>query len=680
MSFVYPGFLWAFFLLLIPIIVHLFNFRRYKTIYFSRVKFLEEVVEDSKSGAKLKHLLVLLSRLLFLTCLILAFAQPFIPSKEGQKTENLTSIFIDNSYSMQSEGLDGDLLNEVKNQAIEIVKSLENNEKVNFLTGDMQSIHQRYYSKSEVIDMIKEVDFTAKSTEQKEILRLQSDILLNAPEDGNRRIFVLSDFQKKTNKLAELELPEIQTYFYRAEAVNSDNIFIDSVWFESPVHRTNSLVDVHFRVQNNSNQDLTDLNIRLSINGNEPGPKRIAIPANSYIDDKITFTDRTAGIKSAKLAIETSQLFFDDSFYFTYTIKDAVNILLIASKNETTNNLAQLYNLDEFYNATAATIETVVQDDFKDKELIVLNNINKIPSGIMELLDSKLENGGSVVLIPGPELDRSSWNIYLSKHQLPQFGKMDTTNYTLNYFNSDDPLYTGVFETVPDNYKRARLFSHYTLNVSNRQNFMTLFGMNQQNPYLLASKEGNGRLFLMASPITREFTNFQNHALFATTFLRIAETASFIKPLYMTIGRMDNFPLQDQVSEKNPIHLVNETYNIDVIPLITNVSNSRAISFSHLENTINSAGFYQLTDQQKFNETIALNYDRKESSTEVFNDEQVVDEFKNIGWTNASPFELTGKGKVQINQLKATEYWRILLILGLIFIGIEILLLKLWKR
>ena len=92
MSFVYPNFLWALFLLIIPIIIHLFNFRKYKTVYFSKVDFLTEVVEDSKSGNKLKHLLVLLSRLLLITALFLAFAQPFIPTGENQKTENITSM------------------------------------------------------------------------------------------------------------------------------------------------------------------------------------------------------------------------------------------------------------------------------------------------------------------------------------------------------------------------------------------------------------------------------------------------------------------------------------------------------------------------------------------------------------------------------------------------------------
>ncbi len=658
----------------------MFNFRRYKTVYFSRVKYLQEVVEDSKSGAKLKHLLVLLSRLLMLSCLVLAFAQPYIPAEEGEMTENLTSIYLDNSYSMQSQGADGDLLNEVKNQAIEIVKSLAENERVNLLTSDLNSVDQRFYSKSEIIDRIKEIDYSAKSTQLKAVLRMQHDILNNAEEEGNRRVFVLSDFQKKTNSIEDLKLPETQAYYYIANAVNVENIFIDSVWFESPVHRVNSPVDVHFRVENNSAEDLTDLIIRLSINGNEPGPKRLSIPANSFVEDKITFTDRTAGIKEAKLHIETGQLFFDDDFFFTYTIKESVNILLVDNREETGKNLEQLYGLEDYYNATSVNVESLVPDDFVDKELIVLQNIDKIPSGIMELLDQAMKNGGTVVLIPGKNIDATSWNTFLGKHQLPSLNNKDTTSLELSYFNSDDPLYTGVFESTPENYKHPRLFKRYRFGLSNNQQFITLFGTSPTSPYMLYGQRGNGKVVLLASPLNADYTNFQNHALFAATFLRMAETASFQKPLYMTIGEMDNFPLQTAVSEKDPIHLINEELKVDVIPLLINVANARAISFSHLENTISSSGFYELTDQNTFNETVGLNYSRAESYVDPFTNEEVAEQFMNAGWSNAKAFELNGQGKVQINQLKATEYWRILLILALIFVGVEILLLKLWKR
>ena len=78
-EFVNPGFLWGLFALIIPIIIHLFNFKRYKKVYFSNVRFLQELQSETKKQSQLKRWLLFLSRLLAFACIILAFAQPFLP-------------------------------------------------------------------------------------------------------------------------------------------------------------------------------------------------------------------------------------------------------------------------------------------------------------------------------------------------------------------------------------------------------------------------------------------------------------------------------------------------------------------------------------------------------------------------------------------------------------------------
>jgi L-asparagine transporter-like permease len=97
MQFLFPGFLLALAALAIPVIIHLFNFRRYKTVYFSNVRFLREVKEETTSRSKLKHLLVLASRLLALAFLVFAFAQPYIPNKHNQVStgRKYVSVYLD---------------------------------------------------------------------------------------------------------------------------------------------------------------------------------------------------------------------------------------------------------------------------------------------------------------------------------------------------------------------------------------------------------------------------------------------------------------------------------------------------------------------------------------------------------------------------------------------------------
>ena len=183
----------------------------------------------------------------------------------------------------------------------------------------------------------------------------------------------------------------------------------------------------------------------------------------------------------------------------------------------------------------------------------------------------------------------------------------------------------------------------------------------------------------MSSPLDISFTDFQNHALFAATFLRFAETASFQKPLSMTIGDMNNFPFNVNIDEKNPVHLKNEALKVDFIPMMINTGNSRSISFAQVQDVIKESGFYDLTNNAEFNDVLALNYDRKESDIAAYTKDEVVELFNACGWSNAKPLVLDGTGKLEINTLKASEYWRMLLILSLIFFAVEILLLKLWK-
>ena len=79
--FLYPAFLWALMAISIPVIIHLFNFRRYKKVYFTNVKFLKELQHESKSKSRLKEILILIARCLAIASLVFAFSQPIILDK-----------------------------------------------------------------------------------------------------------------------------------------------------------------------------------------------------------------------------------------------------------------------------------------------------------------------------------------------------------------------------------------------------------------------------------------------------------------------------------------------------------------------------------------------------------------------------------------------------------------------
>src|SRR5690606_34449740 len=107
---------------------------------------------------------------------------------------------------------------------------------------------------------------------------------------------------------------------------------------------------------------------------------------------------------------------------------------------------------------------------------------------------------------------------------------------------------------------------------------------------------------------------------------------------------------------------------------------NRSISFNHLEDNLKQQGIYDLKNEGNFNEKLAINFNRNESGTVAFTQDELKENFESIGWKKAQPITLDDSGAMEINKFEAKEYWRILLILALIFIAAEILLLKLWDR
>ena len=141
MQFIYPSFLWALMALAIPIIIHLFYFRRFKRVLFTNVKYLKEIKEETSNRNRLKNLLVLLSRCLAVAGLVFAFAQPYFPTGDRIKSGiNHISVFVDNSFSMTAARQDIPLLDFAKDKARLIINSYSEEDKFQVLSHDFEGL------------------------------------------------------------------------------------------------------------------------------------------------------------------------------------------------------------------------------------------------------------------------------------------------------------------------------------------------------------------------------------------------------------------------------------------------------------------------------------------------------------------------------------------------------------
>jgi hypothetical protein len=123
------GFLIALAALAIPILIHLLLRRKKRRLRFSTIRFFTRQDERSAHRRKLRHLLLLATRLLLLALLVLAFARPYLPraaSADPSAPQRQWVLVLDRSASMQA----GDRWAQAMTAAREALGRLEANDRV----------------------------------------------------------------------------------------------------------------------------------------------------------------------------------------------------------------------------------------------------------------------------------------------------------------------------------------------------------------------------------------------------------------------------------------------------------------------------------------------------------------------------------------------------------------------
>ncbi|HRD40247.1 MAG TPA: BatA and WFA domain-containing protein, partial [Bacteroidia bacterium] len=355
MSFVFPTFLYALFAILIPVIIHLFNFRKYKKIYFTNVKFLRELKQESQSKSRLKEILILISRILAISALVFAFAQPVLVNDTTKvKTGNKAiGVYIDNSFSMEGVNKNGSLLENAKKRAKEIVAAFGNADKFMLLTNDFEGKHQRFFSKEEINEAIDEVKISSAVKSLSSVIKRQQDFLRGA-KLNDMRSFVISDFQKSISDFKNF--PNDTAIINSLIAVNantSDNVYIDTCWFDSPVQQKGVVQKLNIRIYNKSNKAIENGTIRLTINNKQTGIASFNAEAQSKTETQLTFECKEEGFNFCSLKLDDYPITFDDELFFTFNSKLNIQALVINGKSSETGSyfksLMQSDSLFSFY-------------------------------------------------------------------------------------------------------------------------------------------------------------------------------------------------------------------------------------------------------------------------------------------------------------------------------------------
>jgi len=665
MKFLHPNFLWALLFLAVPLIIHLFYFRRYKRILFSNTKFLTEIKEEQATKNKLKHLLVLLARMLTVLFLVLAFAQPFIPKNEtGDSNEKLISVYLDNSFSMQTEGNGYLLFDEAKTSAQKLIEAYADNNKFQILSNDFEAKHQRIVGKAEALNLLSQIKLSAASQDKELVFEKQKNATKKF--EGNSIFYQLSDFQ--INNALPISDEEIPLNLINFQASTIRNVSIDEVWFDAPMQLLGQNKKVLVKIKNLSEEEQNG-SYQLSLNGVAKSIGNYTIRPKDYIIDTLQFTITEDGWNKGKLSINDYPLTFDDNFYFTFFVEKAMDIYCIYEANGDRYPKA-VFSANNQVNYSSSASNNVDYAKIEVQDLVVVSNLKSISSGLREALKNYIKAGGQVFFIPNNEGSILSYNQFFASLELGTFSQKIKETRTVSSINLNHDLLNDIFDETPVNMVLPFVNEYFVLSNTPKQTSVMAFadGVN----YLSSSSYANGHIYILASALGDAYTNFSQQAIFAPISYKMAILGATGTPISFTIEANTTIILKNM--PKNPESLFRlKKDEQEMIPQ-KSIYDGR-VNLSLPGNQLEAAYYEISADDEDYKAEIALNYDRKESDLTFYSLEELEENYLN------SNVAVLSNNLAEINDnVKQLEdgqsFWKICVILALIFLAIEILLLR----
>ena len=661
MTFLYPSFLFALAALAIPVIIHLFNFRRARKIYFSSTKFLRSVRQSTSSKLRIKHLLILASRLLFLFFLVIAFAQPFIPGKEEMTQNNMAYIYLDNSMSMSDladnnvTGLEAGIFH-----VRDILKTFPGNTGYILLTNDFDPFSNTPKSSEDVDRYLSQVNYSGQSRTIPEIYRR---IKVNAPKDAPVNLYWISDFQSSTaGPEDEIKIdPLDHLYLVPVSFPNTGNIYVDSVYLDNPFLIAGEKNNLNIILHNGGRSEVRDVLLKLYVNGLQVANSSVNIPSGNSARISLDLNFPIGPINKCRISFSDSPVAFDNDFYFILAQSDHIDVAEIKSADKPTV-VEKVFGNEKLFDLKSFKTGNIDYNQASSADLLVLNEPGPLNPSLMTLLQDFIRHDGTVLLIP----DILPGNSDLVLPGLVLQASRDSVTAKKPLANPDlsNPFYSEIFESSAQKFTMPEAMAAY--NLPDGDNLLKF-----RDGRIFLTRLGN--LFILSCPLEIQFTDFQNNALFVPVMYRIAMAGKkTFNNLYYDLDHTTLTYHVDSLSTTAIVKLAGEkkeiipTQHVNGNELILNVPKSEL-----------DAGFYDIRAEGLPPASVAFNYERRESRLDPIPAGELTREFGEN--SNVRVFNIKDINKFD-EALKENfvgkSFWKYALMLAMFFLLAEILLIR----
>ena len=666
--------LWGLLALLIPILIHLFNFRRHKLVYFSNTAVLRSIQQENAKTRKLKYLVTLLLRCLFIAALVLAFAFPYRPEKQlnVNTADNLVGVYIDNSMSMKGQSQRTTLIEDARQSARDLVHQLNPSNRYLLMSNSFEIQNEYPMNQEEMLDQLDRMNPDGAPVPMGEVLD-RFEMLAQRHGFATSTLFVYSDFQRNTFDLSAAKADTtMQVVVVPMTPEFKTNLYIDSVWLASPVVQPGLTNDLNVRIVNQGDKEVKGLPVTFTMNGAMAASTTVDLEKNGTQEVVMQFVVDGTGDQSCSVSLNDHPITFDDTYDFVLGVRPSLSVIELGGE---ATSCALLFEDDEQFRYTLMEPSRFDLAQLAKAQFIIVNETAVLNETLQQTLLNCVADGA--VMLVFPSKNDSKGNAFLLNRLGLSAMELDTNTTVARDLALRHEFFSDVILDMPQHADLPKVKKHQRMRSNGIPS--TLLLLQNGDPMLFAETVGRGQAFVMTTALDPKWSDLADHSLFVPMMVKMALLGGQLGKLSYTIGQDKMLVLSYMSLEGDHRYLFSDAdRSFEQMPA-SEVRNGKV--YLYLNDNLPSAGFYDLLVNDSVNRVTAWNESRVESRMDFVDRDAVSKAFTQAGFDVAAVLDTSDFATADLVEAMAhqSSQWKLFALIALLALLGEILVLRFWK-
>jgi hypothetical protein len=370
---------------------------------------------------------------------------------------------------------------------------------------------------------------------------------------------------------------------------------------------------------------------------------------------------------------------FDDDLTIAYHTAERLRVALVSGGDAASDHSVEAVfaqGKDSTYALISQAYRNFDLATLQRTDLVILNGLPDVPSGLARALVEFMGGGGSVAMFPPVKPDVAGLSALLAPLRVQGPTSTDTTTTKVDRIDLEEPFYREVFSSMPRNVDLPLVRVRHSFTAPPGAD--VLLRLQDGSPFLTSVRHGRGRAYVCTSPLSEAGGTFQRHALFPTSLLRMAELSRPMGHLYHILGEEAIIPLEGvAITGESAPHLKGPQ-GTDLVPELRRLATSTAIVL-HDQDLV--PGPYALVQGADTLLMLALDLPRTESDLTAYTAAELTTALEQQGLKTFSVLEVAPQElSLSLKELdQGVKLWKWFVLAALVFLALEIVLIRLEK-